>query len=90
AGIAEIFAGVSYEQLVGWQSQLWPVSAAGESTPRLYTEWFNFPDGKARLYPLSWQPPAEQEDSQYNLLLNNGRMLEHFQSMNQTGQGGRM
>ncbi|WP_337021742.1 formate dehydrogenase subunit alpha [Pantoea anthophila] len=90
AGIAEIFAGVSYEQLVGWQSQLWPVSAAGESTPRLYTERFNFPDGKARLYPLSWQPPAEQEDAEYNLLLNNGRMLEHFQSMNQTGQGGRM
>lgn len=90
AAIADIFAGVSYEQLVGWQSQLWPVSAAGESTPRLYTERFNFPDGKARLYPLSWQPPAEQEDADYNLLLNNGRMLEHFQSMNQTGQGGRI
>lgn len=89
AGIAEIFAGVSYEQLVGWQSQIWPVNANGESTPLLYTEQFHFPDGKARLYPLRWQPPAEQEDAEYNLLLNNGRMLEHFQSTNQTGQGGR-
>ena len=90
AGIATLFAGVSYENLVGWQSQLWPVNADGSSTPLLYTERFAFPDGKARLYPLTWQPPMEAPDAQYDLLLNNGRMLEHFQSTNQTGQGGRI
>jgi len=90
AGIADLFAGVSYEQLVGWQSQLWPVKADGSSTPLLYTDAFAFPDGKARLYALEWQPPEEQPDAQYDLLLNNGRMLEHFQSTNQTGQGGRI
>ena len=90
AGIAALFAGVSYENLVGWQSQLWPVNADGSSTPLLYTEAFAFPDGKARLYPLTWQPPMEAPDAQYDLLLNNGRMLEHFQSTNQTGQGGRI
>nr|WP_278426859.1 formate dehydrogenase subunit alpha [Pantoea dispersa] len=90
AGIATLFAGVSYENLVGWQSQLWPVNADGSSTPLLYTEAFAFPDGKARLYPLTWQPPMEAPDAQYDLLLNNGRMLEHFQSTNQTGQGGRI
>lgn len=90
AGIAALFAGVSYENLVGWQSQLWPVNADGSSTPLLYTEAFAFPDGKARLYPLTWQPPMEAPDEQYDLLLNNGRMLEHFQSTNQTGQGGRI
>ncbi|MCI1028609.1 formate dehydrogenase subunit alpha [Pantoea dispersa] len=90
AGIAALFAGVSYENLVGWQSQLWPVNADGSSTPLLYTEAFAFPDGKARLYPLTWQPPMEAPDTQYDLLLNNGRMLEHFQSTNQTGQGGRI
>lgn len=90
AGIAALFAGVSYENLVGWQSQLWPVNADGISTPLLYTEAFAFPDGKARLYPLTWQPPMEAPDTQYDLLLNNGRMLEHFQSTNQTGQGGRI
>ena len=89
AGIAALFAGVSYENLVGWQSQLWPVNADGSSTP-LHTEAFAFPDGKARLYPLTWQPPMEAPDAQYDLLLNNGRMLEHFQSTNQTGQGGRI
>ena len=90
ASIAEIFAGVSYERLVGWQSQIWPVTPDGESTPLLYTEKFKFPDGKARLYPLSWQPPMEEADAEYDLMLDNGRMLEHFQSTNQTGQGGRM
>jgi len=90
AGIAEIFAGVSYENLVGWQSQIWPVTPDGQSTPLLYTERFHFPDGKARLYPLSWQPRMEEANDDYDLLLNNGRMLEHFQSTNQTGQGGRI
>ena len=90
ASIATLFAGVSYEYLVGWQSQLWPVKADGSSTPLLYTDTFPFPDGKARLYPLEWQPPMEAPDAEYDLLLNNGRMLEHFQSTNQTGQGGRI
>lgn len=89
ARIAEIFAGVSYDRLAGWQSQIWPVNADGGSTPLLYTERFKFPDGKARLYPLQWQPPQEQSDQQYDLLLNNGRMLEHFQATNQSGAGGR-
>ncbi|MFE4110903.1 formate dehydrogenase subunit alpha [Kosakonia sp. YIM B13611] len=89
AGIAESFAGVSYSRLEGWKSQVWPVNADGSSTPLLYTERFKSPDGRATLYPLSWQSPAEEADAQYDLLLNNGRMLEHFQSTNQTGQGGR-
>lgn len=89
AGIAESFAGVSYSRLEGWKSQIWPVNADGSSTPLLYTERFKSPDGRATLYPLSWQPPAEETDAEYDLLLNNGRMLEHFQSTNQSGQGGR-
>ncbi|VYU80289.1 formate dehydrogenase subunit alpha [Metakosakonia massiliensis] len=90
ARIADVFAGVSYERLSGWQSQQWPVSPNGESTPLLYTEGFKFPDGKAKLHPVEWQLPLETIDAEYDLLLNNGRMLEHFQSTNQTGRGGRM
>ncbi|MGQ3902365.1 formate dehydrogenase subunit alpha [Mixta calida] len=90
AGIADIFAGVDYLRLSGWQSQLWPVKPDGSSTPLLYTDGFKFPDGKAVLTPIEWQPPLEAPDAEYDLLLNNGRMLEHFQSTNQTGRGGRM
>ncbi len=90
AGIADMFAGVSYERLEGWKSLHWPVAKDGTDTPLLYTEKFHFPDGKARLYPLKWQPPKEEPDEEYDLIMNNGRMLEHFQSTNQTGRGPRI
>ena len=86
AGIADIFAGVSYERLEGWNSLCWPVAADGTDTPLLYTERFHTDDGKAVLYPLKWQPPEEEPDAEYDLVLDNGRMLEHFQAMNQTGR----
>jgi formate dehydrogenase major subunit len=90
AGIADMFAGVSYGHLEGWKSQQWPVKADGTSTPLLYTERFHTDDGRAVLYPLQWKEPAEAADEQYDLALDNGRMLEHFQSTNQTGQGWRI
>ena len=90
AGIAEIFAGVSYERLAGWRSLQWPVRADGTDTPLLYTERFHTEDGRARLHPLEWQPPAEAAGDGYDLSLDNGRLLEHFQSTNQTGQGPRV
>ena len=90
ASIATIFAGVSYDRLSGWQSQQWPVNADGRDTPLLYTDRFTFPDGKANLYPLHWRAPDEEADAEFDLLLNNGRMLEHFQSTNQSGRGGRL
>jgi formate dehydrogenase major subunit len=86
AGIAEMFAGVSYDRLEGWQSLQWPVAADGTDTPFLYAERFHFPDGKARLHPIEWRAPTEQPDQEYDLMLDNGRLLEHFQSINQTGR----
>ena len=86
AGIADIFKGVSYEHLEGWKSQCWPVNEGGTDTPLLYTERFNTEDGKAVLYPLEWTPPQEEADENYELILDNGRMLEHFQATNQTGR----
>jgi formate dehydrogenase major subunit len=32
----------------------------------------------ARLFPLSWIGPTDQPDAEYDLHLNNGRLLEHF------------
>ncbi|NII11214.1 formate dehydrogenase subunit alpha [Oleiagrimonas sp. C23AA] len=90
ASIADMFAGVSYERLKGWKSQQWPVAADGTDSPLLYTERFHFDDGKARLFPLEWVEPKEQDDAAFDLMLDNGRMLEHFQSTNQSGKGGRI
>jgi formate dehydrogenase major subunit len=90
AGIADMYAGVSYERLEGWKSLQWPVAEDGTDTPLLYTDRFNLDDGKAKLFPVEWNPPAETPDEEYDLIVNNGRMLEHFQSTNQTGKGPRV
>ncbi len=51
ASLAPLFAGVSYEHLEGWNSQVWPVAPDGQSTPLLYeNNKFAFPDAKARLF----------------------------------------
>lgn len=85
ASLAPLFAGVSYERLEGFSSLLWPVQADGTDTPLLYTESFPFPDGKARLTPTDWIPPVQMPE-EYDLFLNNGRLLEHFHEGNMTNK----
>ncbi len=84
ASLTPMFAGVSYDRLEGYNSLQWPVAADGTDTPLLYTERFEFDDGKARLFPLEWIEPANQPNEEYDLHLNNGRMLEHFHAGNMT------
>lgn len=82
--LTPMFAGVTYERLEGYKSLQWPVDADGSDQPLLYTKAFFFPDGKARLFPLSWHEAPEQPDAEYDLHLNNGRLLEHFHEGNLT------
>ena len=84
ASLTPIFAGVSYERLEGYKSLQWPVAADGRDQPLLYTREFAFPDGKARLFPLQWMEAPEQPDAEFDLHLNNGRLLEHFHEGNLT------
>ncbi|WML60364.1 formate dehydrogenase subunit alpha [Neobacillus sp. PS2-9] len=85
ASLAKLFAGVSYERLDGWNSQVWPVLKDGSSTPLLYENRFALPEGKARLVPVDWTPPFISGE-EYDLHLNNGRLLEHFHEGNMTYQ----
>ena len=84
ASLTPMFAGVSYERLAGYKSLQWPVAADGTDESLLYTKGFAFPDGKARLFPLSWIGPTDQPNADYDLHLNNGRLLEHFHEGNLT------
>jgi len=83
ANLAPLFAGVSYERLEEWNSQVWPVLKDGTSTPLLYKNRFALPDGKARLVPVEWTPPFVAGE-EFDLHLNNGRLLEHFHEGNMT------
>lgn len=82
--LSPIFSQATYEELEGWGSFLWG-SLTGESTPLLYTDGFNFPDKKARFALSDWVEPAEFPE-EYDLHINNGRMLEHFHEGNLTNK----
>ncbi|UQN05589.1 formate dehydrogenase subunit alpha [Deinococcus sp. QL22] len=84
ARVTPIMAGVTYERLAGFDSLCWPVAEDGTDTPLLYADRFNFPDGKARLYPAHYQPRQHTPDAEFDLHLNSGRMLEHFHEGNMT------
>jgi formate dehydrogenase major subunit len=84
AALAPLFAGVTYERLEGYKSLQWPVAPDGSDEPLLYTKGFAFPDNKARLYPLSYSEPVDTPDREFDLHLNNGRLLEHFHEGNMT------
>src|SRR6202166_727961 len=84
ASLTPMFAGVSYERLAGYKSLQWPVAGDGTDEPLLYTKRFAFPDGKASLFPVSWIGPTDLPNSEFDLHLNNGRLLEHFHEGNLT------
>jgi formate dehydrogenase major subunit len=84
AALTPMFAGVTYERLEGYKSLQWPVAADGTDEPLLYTKEFYFPGGKAKLFPLRWNEPTDQPDAEFDLHLNNGRLLEHFHEGNLT------
>ncbi|WLR52917.1 formate dehydrogenase subunit alpha [Bacillus tianshenii] len=83
AKISPLFAGVNYERLEGYQSLQWPVAEDGTDEPMLFTEGFPFDDGKAKLYPLDFELPFDTTE-EYDLHVNNGRLLEHFHEGNMT------
>jgi len=86
ASLTPMLAGVTYERLEGFKSLQWPVAADGTDQPLLYTKEFELPghNGKAYLYPLKYSAPTDPQDADYDLNLNNGRMLEHFHEGNMT------
>jgi nitrate reductase NapA len=43
-------------------------------------EFYGFPDGKARIFALPYEPAAESPDNEYPFWLVTGRVLEHWHS----------
>jgi formate dehydrogenase major subunit len=84
ASLTPLFAGVTYERLEGYKSLQWPVAADGTDEPLLYAQKFPFPDGKARLFPVALSAPTDPPSEEFDLHLNNGRLLEHFHEGNLT------
>jgi nitrate reductase (cytochrome) len=47
-------------------------------------QFYGHPDGKARIFALPYEPPAESPDKEYPFWLSTGRVLEHWHSGSMT------
>lgn len=77
-----------YEQL---QPVQWPLPAGGEPTARLFGSGrFYTASGRAGFVAVTPRPPAQAPDDSYDLLLNTGRVRDHWHTMTRTGKSPRL
>jgi assimilatory nitrate reductase catalytic subunit len=88
AGGAADYAGITYERLAAGEALHWPCpdvpGGRHPGTPRLFTESFAHPDGRARFVPVEPGDRAEAPSARFPLLATTGRVLAHYQSGAQT------
>ncbi len=85
AGGPADYAGISYERIDAEDGVFWPCpDESHPGTPRLFTEHFATPDGRARFKRVDYREPAEVPDAQYPYVLTTGRISQHYQSGTQT------
>ena len=83
-GIAD-YAGITYERIDAEQGVFWPCPAEDHpGTPRLFADGFPTPDGRARFVRVEHRDPAEMPDREYPYVLTTGRIMQQYQSGNQT------
>jgi nitrate reductase NapA len=49
-------------------------------------EFYGYKDGRANIFALPYEPPAESPDKEYGYWLVTGRVLEHWHSGSMTGR----
>ncbi|GAB4081418.1 molybdopterin oxidoreductase family protein [Modestobacter muralis] len=90
AGGAADYSGISYDRIDAEDGVFWPCpqTPAGApehpGTPRLFTERFATPDGRARFHRVEHVDAHERPDAQYPYVLTTGRVLAQYQSGTQT------
>ena len=79
------YANLKHDNL-GLSGELYPNADPENSdgTVVLFDERFNTDDGLAHLVPAQWLPARELPDAEYPLVLNTGRLLEHWHTGSMT------
>ena len=79
AGLAPQYAQHDYE-LIGSAGRLWPAPDrdAADGVQVLFGDGFPTDDGKGKFVPCDFSDPAELPDDDFPLVLNTGRMLQHW------------
>ena len=83
-GIADYY-GITWEKIDEQGGVFWPCPSLDHpGTPRLFAERFAHSDGRARMFPIEYDPPAEEPGGDYPFRLTTGRVVYHYLSGNQT------
>jgi predicted molibdopterin-dependent oxidoreductase YjgC len=80
ADLSPNWSGIRYDRIedVGLQ---WPCTDRDHpGSPYLHAPKPARPNGRGKLYPVEYQPPIEQPDSEFPLVLSTGRTLYHYNS----------
>ena len=84
ADLAPNWSGIRYDRIedVGLQ---WPCTDRDHpGSPYLHAPAPARPNGRGKFYPVEYQPPIEQPDSEYPFVLSTGRTLYHYNSATMT------
>jgi predicted molibdopterin-dependent oxidoreductase YjgC len=84
ADLSPLWSGIRYDRIeeVGLQ---WPCTDREHpGSPYLHAPHPARPSGKGKFYPVEYQPPIEQPDSEYPFVLSTGRTLYHYNSATMT------
>ena len=77
-----------YEEL---QPVQWPVSPDGQGTKRLFSDGqFHTPSKKARMLAITPRPPEHSVSDRFPLILNTGRVRDHWHTLTRTGKSARL
>jgi anaerobic selenocysteine-containing dehydrogenase len=84
------YSGMTYEAIEQSGGIQWPYPEGADNpsaTRRLYTDGrFNTADGRAQLIPTEWEMFPEPPTSEFPLVLNTGRTVEHWHTRTKTGE----
>lgn len=87
-----LFANLEHQQYQELQPIQWPVNEANpQGTKRLLQDGkFYTADGKAKFIPIKPMPPKEELSEAYPLILNTGRIRDHWHTMTRTAKSQRL
>jgi formate dehydrogenase major subunit len=89
--LVPIYDGITPQRVASTVGGLfWPCPESAEEgihhsgTPILHAEAFPTPDGRARIVPVRYTPPAEETTPDYPLVLTTGRVVVHHNAGSMT------
>jgi assimilatory nitrate reductase catalytic subunit len=86
------WADITAAEYRSWEPAAWPMAAGRESArgPRFADGRFLHADGRARFVALTPRRPQNAPDEDFPLVLNTGRVRDHWHTMTRTGKSPRL